>query len=271
MSVFYIEEVYGMSHKKNQHIYQKIITVCLLALMIVLSFVDLPFISHTDDQVVVRDVMIRFIGGAMVLYWMIILGYKSMFKFDHVGRSLLIMIPAIIISINNFPIIAYLDNRAVLTEPIYRVFLFILTCLSVGFFEEIIFRGVVLTLLLKVFSNHKMNLLYSIIISSLVFAFSHLFNLFEGASYGDTFLQIGYSFLVGMLWAVMFLKTKNIWLTILLHTSYNFFGQVMFTLGDVNNRYDPYTIGITIFLSVCVAVYTYGIYKKISLEDFMQV
>lgn len=259
-----------MIRKVNQHIYQKIITLCLLALMIILAFIDIPFISQTDDRIIVRDMLIRFIGGAIVLYWMIILGYKSMFKLNHVGKSLLIMIPAFIISLNNFPIIAYFDHRAVLTEPTSQVFLFLLVCLSIGFFEEIIFRGVVLTYLLKVFSNHKLNLLYSIILSSLVFAFSHLFNLFEGASFGDTFLQIGYSFLVGMLWAVMFLKTKNIWLTMLLHASFNFFGQVMFTLGDVNNRYDSYTVGITVFLSICVAVYAYGVYTKISYTDFMQ-
>lgn len=260
----------SVTHKNKQHLYQKMITLCLLALMIVLAFVDMPFIAHTDDQMVVRDMLVRFIGGAIVLYWMIILGYKSMFKFRHFKKSLLIMIPAFIISINNFPMIAYFDGRVILSEPIYRVFLFLLVCISVGFFEEIIFRGVVLVFLLKFFSGRKMYLLYSIIISSVIFALSHLFNLFEGASYGDTFLQIGYSFLVGMLWAVMFLKTQNIWLTMVLHATYNFFGQVMFTLGEVNGRYDPYTVGITISLSILVAVYTYWIFKNISKKDLLK-
>lgn len=258
-----------MSHKDKQHLYQKIITLCLLALMIFLTFVDIPFVSNEDDQGIIRDILVRFIGGVIALYWMIIFGYKSLFRFKQFKKSIIIMIPALIISFNNFPIIAYLDDRAVLTEPTYRVILFMLVCLSVGFFEEIIFRGVILTFLLKSFANHEMKLLYSIVISSVIFALSHLFNLFEGASYGDTFLQIGYSFLVGMLWAVMFLKTKNIWLTMLLHASFNFFGQVMFRLGDVDHRYDSYTIGITVGLSVLVAVYAYWIYKKILHEDLL--
>lgn len=260
-----------MGDTKNKHIYQIIITVCLIALMIILSFIELPLWIELEDQVAVKNILIRFIGGFIVIYWMIIFGYKSLLKFKNIGKSLYIMIPAFIISINNFPIIAYFDDRAVLTEPLYRVFLFILTCLSVGFFEEIIFRGVVLTFLLRTFLKHKNNMLISIIFSSLIFAFSHIFNLFEGASFGDTFLQIGYSFLVGMLWAVMFLKTKNIWLTMLLHASFNFFGQVMFMLGDVNYRYDPYTIGITLVLSISVGLYTFSIYKKISDTDFMHI
>jgi hypothetical protein len=60
---------------------------------------------------------------------------------------------------------------------------------------------------------------------------------------------------MGMLWAVMYLRTQNLWLTMILHATYNFFGQVMFYLGTVNGRYDTYTIGITIILGCFVALY----------------
>ncbi|AUD62174.1 hypothetical protein BK010_00615 [Tenericutes bacterium MO-XQ] len=257
------------THRITIHTHQKIITMALIALMIFISFIDIPFVSDAQDQVIISNILVRSIGGFIVVYWMIILGYAWLFKFHKGFQAFIIMIPGFLISINNFPIIAFLDDRASLTAPLYRVFLFFLECLSVGFFEEVIFRVVLLIFLLKTFSKLKMNLIFSIVLSSLIFALSHIFNLFSGASYSDTFLQIGYSFLVGMMWAVMFLKTKNIWLTILLHATFNFFGQVMFYLGDVSYRYDFYTVIITIILGLCVTIYTYMLYKKISYKSWI--
>lgn len=252
----------------NISIHHKIITLFLLAVMIVIVFIDLPLVAHNDDEIIVSNILIRFIGGFIVIYWMIILGYGWIFKNHHGWHAFLVMIPGFIISLNNFPISAYVNGRAEITAPVYRVFLFLIECLSVGFFEEIIFRGVLLIFLLKALSKLKMNFILAIVLSSLIFALSHLFNLFSGASYGDTFLQLGYSFLVGMMWAVMFLKTKNIWLTMILHASFNFFGQVMFYLGDVNNRYDLLTISMTISLAILASLYTFKLHKNISFATW---
>lgn len=79
--------------------------------------------------------------------------------------------------------------------------------------------------------------------------------------------QIGYSFLMGMLWAVMYLKTKNVWLVMLLHATYNFFGQVMFELGTVNNRFDTVTVVITIILAIGVAVYSVLLLKGMKQDQ----
>jgi len=61
----------------------------------------------------------------------------------------------------------------------------------------------------------------------------------------------------------MFLKTGNLWLTMLLHATYNFFGQVMFYLGSVDGRYDIYTIGITTLFAVIVAGYSIILFNKL--------
>jgi uncharacterized protein len=209
-----------------------------------------------------KNSILRFLGGIIVIIIMIGFHQKHILRFKNVGKSFLIVIPALIISINNFPIIAFLDGRATLTAPVYQVYLFIIECVSVGFFEEIVFRGIILMLLLKKLEHHKNGVLLSILFSSAIFGLSHIVNFYSGLSFGDTMLQIGYSFLVGMLWAVMFLKTRNIWLTMILHATFNFFGQVMFFLGDVNGRYDIYTILITILFGVAASFYSYKLYYQ---------
>jgi len=117
--------------------------------------------------------------------------------------------------------------------------------------------------LIKQLSHKKHNVLISIVLSSAIFGFIHIFNIFSGASISDTILQVGYSFLVGMMWAVMYLKTKNLWIVMLLHATYNFFGQVMFYLGNVDHRYDVLTIITTILFAVIAAIYSFILYKKL--------
>ncbi len=223
------------------------------------------FENSKDNSMMIHSIL-RFLGGIVLIIIWTSFGHQEVLQKKSLLKSIWIIIPAFIISINNFPIIAFLDGRATLMEPIYSVYLFLLECLSVGFFEEIVFRGIILIYLVKRLSNHRNGLLLSIIISSAIFGLIHAFNFLNGASLNDTILQIGYSFLVGMMWAVMYLKTGNIWLTMILHATYNFFGQVMFYLGNVNGRYDIYTILMTIVFAAIAAVYSYKIYKQI-LEE----
>ncbi len=69
------------------------------------------------------------------------------------------------------------------------------------------------------------------------------------------------------MWAVVYLKTKNIWMSILLHSTYNFFGLVLFRLGYVNGRFDNTTLVITIILAVLVSIYMLFISLKIEVND----
>lgn len=205
--------------------------------------------------------MMRLAGGIGLAAILVGLGYSRIFRMDHCGKSFFVILPAILISINNFPIVAFLDGRAVLTESASRVFLFLLECICIGFFEEIVFRGIFLILFLQLMKKRQWSTLKAILLSSFVFGLSHMINIFAGVSIGDTILQMGYSFLLGMLWSVMFLKTRNIWLVMLLHATYNFFGMVMFQLGTVSGRFDVITIIITVVLSVLVAAYSVKLLK----------
>jgi membrane protease YdiL (CAAX protease family) len=185
-------------------------------------------------------------------------------KLDY-KQSLIIILLGLLIAINNFPISAFVSGRTVFLEPNYYIVLFLLECLSVGFFEELLFRYVILLILLQRLPHSKKGVLLSIILSAAIFGFVHFINLFYGAALGGTLLQIGYSFLMGMLWATVFLRTKNIVLPIILHTLYNFFGQIMFAFGTVENRYDVVTIVLTSLLAIIAIGFYYKEFTKIDL------
>jgi membrane protease YdiL (CAAX protease family) len=171
------------------------------------------------------------------------------------GKSILLALPAIAVVINNMPILSLITKDAYLvnSEARYIVW-FALECLSTGLFEEIAFRGVILMTFLRKRRATHVQLLWGILLSSAVFGGLHLINLFSGAGVGDTVLQVGYSFLIGAMYAVILFKTANIWLCVVLHGIFNFGGAVVQYCGR-GEIWDTFTVAFTAILAILVTVY----------------
>lgn len=244
-----------MKNKSQFSTFQFSMIIICIILVSFFQYIDLSYLGNVKDVDMITNTLTRFIIGLIFITVFFKLGRKNVLSFRNIKKSILIVLPAMIISINNFPFIAYMQGRANILEPGYRIILFLAECLSIGFLEEIIFRGAIFVYLLESFSGKKRGTLISIVISASVFGLMHIANLFAGASIVGTLLQVGYSFLMGILWAVMYLKTSNLWLVMILHTTYNFFGQVMFYLGFVNGRYDSITLVITIVFAMLITYY----------------
>ncbi|RJX25524.1 MAG: CPBP family intramembrane metalloprotease [Acholeplasma sp.] len=254
---------------KKQHVLtlkEKIIIAILIICVIVFQFINVSELGYMKDVDMIRHSVIRFFSGILLLYLLFKFGYQHVLKFKMSRHSFYAMIPALLIAINNFPIISFLDGRAQLTEPNYRVVLFLIECFSIGFLEELIFRGILLLFLFQAFSHIKYRVFITILISSLVFGLFHITNVFEGAPLSSTILQIGYSFLMGILWASIYMKTGNLWFSMVLHALYNFFGQVMFYLGTVDGRYDPITIAVTVIFATLAAFQVVLLLRKNQFE-----
>lgn len=257
-------------NSKNNNKDFKIIFLFFISLIMIVGISYIDFFSFSNQLVaeMISNSIPRLLGGIVFIVLMGMIGYKKSFNFNGpILKVLFVIIPGLIIAVNNFPIIAYFEGRAEITEPVYTIYIFIIECFSTGFFEEIVFRGIVLLLLLQKLPNTKKGMYLAIFISSAIFGLSHLINLFEGIGFSDILLQVGYSFLMGLMWAVVYLKTKNIWMSILLHSTYNFFGLVLFRLGYVNGRFDNVTLILTVLLAVLVSIYMLYISLKIDVDE----
>jgi CAAX protease family protein len=246
--------------KSKQNIYVlSMIFVCIIAMMIIqfgsLSFYDDILISN-----MVNDTIFRFLGSIVFIFIIYEFNHKILKIHKPLIKSLLIILPALLISINNFPFLPFLSGNALITKPIYTILIFAITCISVGLFEELVFRGLILFFLLEKLSKNRRGIFVSIIISSALFGIMHLFNIFDGANVGATLLQVLYSFAMGIMWSIIVLKTKTIWLAVILHSLYNFTGLLFPTLGTLTNKYDLATIIITSLLALSVAFYTYKVF-----------
>ena len=187
------------------------------------------------------------------------------------GRALLFCLPAFLVVINNLPIVALLTGDAYMVHhaPVYWV-AFALRCLAIGLFEEAAFRGVILLMFARRRHTTRRSLLVAILLSSAVFGLIHLVNLFVGASPGDVFRQIGYSFLIGAMCAVVLFETRNLWLCVLLHALFDFCGHLVPTLG-AGTWWDTPTVVVTVILAVATTVYMILKFARLDLDRVAEI
>ena len=240
----------------------KIIFISMILLLIA-SFGLM--ISNPFQNELITDAIVRTLYSIIILeiIWSLDIPIFHKQPSHHRMSALFMIIPALLVTINNFPWLAFFKGYTTLNQSATDIFYFIFYCISVGLFEELIFRGLILSWLLDYFKSKKFPILKAMLLSSLLFAFLHIFNLFSGASPMTTLLQISYTFLTGLLWSAIFILTKQLIYPIILHAGYNIAGLLFPTLGTITGQFDIWTIWITIIIGVFTGLYyLYLILKK---------
>ena len=217
----------------------------------VLWVVDPVYSSDVLKNQLLRDVVQRGFGSSIFLCMTLYLGYRLWHR-PSVGWVLAVL-PCLLVVVNNFPIIALVTGDVTVVRE-DMLGLFLLDCLLIGVFEEIAFRGTILLALLERRRNTKKQIFWTTAISSAIFGLVHLANLFEGANPGATLLQVGYSFLIGGMCAIVLLRTHNLLFSILLHAVFDVGGRMVGTVAT-GRIWNLPTVVITAVLGVLVAVW----------------
>lgn len=160
-----------------------------------------------------------------------------------------------IICVNNFPFISIILNKVSLSNNVTSWILHIFNCFSVSILEELVFRGIIFTLLFNLFANNKNKVFLSIVISSSAFGLLHLVNLFAGEHIFYVTIQIGYSFLTGVLFAVSYLISRKIAVPIILHFIYNFGGLLQENGLLTGQIWCVFQVVETVIISVIIGVF----------------
>lgn len=113
---------------------------------------------------------------------------------------------------------------------------------SVGFMEEVIFRGLMFDAL-----SQKWNHITVIFFISFTFAVGHVINVFAvGMPIFETFLQIINAFVVGFLFMIVMVSSRNLKACILAHILYNFLASIS-NVGNTQIELIVITLAITLF------------------------
>lgn len=205
-----------------------------------------------NDQMIY---LIQFIAFAVGSILTLLLIKKHHFSFSNIGFQktsikgwmLALVLAEVIAIFNGF----YASERFSLSF-VGVLFLFVS---SVGIFEELVFRGIILNLLKSL--NNKA----AVMISSVLFGVGHLANLLNGTDLKMTILQVIFAFIFGFVCAEIVIVTKSILIPIIWHASHDFIA----TLTD-NPIFSQLSFIILLLQCLILASLAIYLWKKIIKE-----
>jgi membrane protease YdiL (CAAX protease family) len=168
-------------------------------------------------------------------------GFNSVKKMDKSNKWL--FMPLFIIAL--LPLIVGFSNDLKSEDIVYIVVFMAI----VSFAEETMFRGVILRMLQK-----KSNI-YAIWGSCLLFSIPHLLNTLSGKAPVDAIVQTLFALIIGLILAMLMIKTNNIIPLIMYHFTNNTVSSI--TRSDVNVSFEWYFTLFMLAISVVYALYLY--------------
>ena len=254
--------------KKRLRIVCIVLAATVIAALGILEYVKPTYSTDPILNEVISMLISRACGGLVFVVLVIYLGFRVINPIRKpFWKPFWVIFPAFLVVINNFPWIGLLTGNCAVIYGGGAIVLFAAECFAIGLFEEFAFRGVVLLMLMEKRRQTRKDVFISVMLSGVVFGGIHLVNLFVGASPAAVIRQIGYSFLIGSMCAVVLLKTANIWICVLLHALFDFGGGLIDTLG-AGTIWDPATIAITVVLSVAVTAYLTAVFFRMEPREW---
>ena len=136
-------------------------------------------------------------------------------------KSLYLIIPFIPLIITNVPH----DMTSYISNDYLGFILYCFAFLSTGFFEEILFRGIIFNLINNKFGSTKKGFIFSLFISSFLFGASHIVNFLNGTMLPLNFFnQFIYASILGLLFTAIYLRCNTLIVPILIHGFFDITG-----------------------------------------------
>ena len=228
-----------------KNIFEKNETLFCILLIVMYILVNSYCINNfgIDDY---RSVIINTIFSIGLLILIISLNrlkYYGLTKVNNISKYLYFISLILIISVNIWN--GFNTNNSVI-EIIFYMF----NMINVGFIEEIIFRGFLFKMMAK--DNVKS----AIIVTSITFGIGHIINLFNGAEFISTLMQIISAISIGYLFVIIFHKSKSLIPCIITHSLIN--ALSIFHIENSGIMYLEY-----IFLIIVSFVYAIYINKTV--------
>ncbi len=249
-----------------------IIIISLFAVGGISIPLDWFFAWFIKDALVIKllaETTIRVILTVVAVYFIFKYRFNRAFTQRCPIISIIAVLPALLVAVNNFPIIGVMNGNVKIYADTTQLVVYVLFCLSVGLYEEVVFRGLIFPLCYYALRKIKWQVFWSVALSSAIFGIIHIINLFAGAGFGATVLQVGYSFLIGAMCAISILIAKNLFVAIFLHAVYDV-GGLLLSYVAFGNQWDNVTVIVTVVLGVIVAIYMVLVCIKTPSENLRE-
>lgn len=202
------------------------------------------------------DSRLTFFIGFFVMSLLLIIFISKNKKWSYYGVCSLsnikmerkyIFIPLLVLAI--MPLSAGISQELTLREIGY----FFVYMILVAFVEEIVFRGIILRIL------SRKGIITAIFGSSIMFSVAHLMNTLQAKNLESTIIQTLYAFIIGVILAILVIKTNNIILPII----YHYINNVVSSINTNNETLLDLIITYLMFtLAIIYAVYLLNLIKQ---------
>lgn len=198
------------------------------------------FINDTYIPKIISEMLC---GIIMLVLGRIIFSGKENMGFRRKGFFYGIMLSwlFILFGVNNFDF-NYLNSNGIHIPALGIIAGYVVYNMAIGFYEEVMMRGLVLNNFINLYGESKKGIIYSVCISSLIFGVAHLCNLVESPQLiNATLSQVLYASFIGIFFASVYLRCGNIWAVIVLHGFIDFaadFKRVFSTYTEIQAAWD---------------------------------
>ena len=226
----------------------------------------------------------QYVAVAIILLGILLFGYlnKLGFRGKNILKSLQYASPILIGSSYSLILsIVFVKQYKLYFPGVYIIVSIIFQMIGVAFFEEILFRGILINTILYRFSKNKRSIYYAIIISSAVFGLAHLSNLINRPSVlAGVISQVVYATTIGILYSIIYIKYRNIWSVIIIHSLFNLISVFPFIFLRMNywliipfflNFHSrPLIALVDSILAIPGLIYAFYLFRKLKVNNIME-
>ncbi len=162
------------------------------------------------------------------------------------------------------PLATFILNLIGGSHPQHFVLALILA-LSAGTSEEVIFRIIPISIAMRAENKEKL-IPITFVLTGILFGLIHSANVLVGADFVATILQVCYASAIGFVYAAIYMRTGNLWVTMILHTYTDFMGFLFMDVEKTGGIItESSSVATVLYLLVCALIFfanAYMIFKK---------
>ena len=249
--------------KKEIKLIFKIILIIITSIIIgyILHLFFMTFLKRTDSKYLTNVL----VNGGLIIYFILLikkealaqpLGLNKVWKMDHFTAF---MVPLLLFGIFFIPkLYSFFEIHFLI------VIAFIFKCILVGTLEELMFRGLLLSLIVKLNRMRNNSIFIGVLISSVLFSLAHFINLFEKPLTMTTISlvtsQVILAFCFGVFLCGVFFRTGNIICCIVLHAFFNLTFESEFINKSMNIKVNEEAHVVTSFYDLLPTLIIFSIF-----------
>ena len=185
-------------------------------------------------------------GFIFVHFLVVYLGYQRVYKEHKVGLFRGLIVGGYLLVVGGISIVVQLGSmKGTSVQPIPDLIIFVLTMFMIGLTEELLCRGVITNLILDCYGKTEVGIKYSVVVSGIMFGLFHMSNALGGnIEVTGVLVQVLITSSMGMFFTAIYIRTKNIWVVVLLHAFNDFTGLLgsgVYYTGTIQDTISSYS------------------------------